>query len=94
MGARSEARRIVNSVGTVLLHRIPNPEELIALATRRVPDTSLTSEWGGSPARTTTCLREESALDPNEARRLGAGTCFALGDGQALKLHVDPAPGL
>jgi hypothetical protein len=39
-------------------------------------------------------LREESAVDPNEVRRLGPGTAFALGDGQALKLQIDPAPGL
>jgi hypothetical protein len=96
LGARAEARRIVNSVGTVLLHRVPNPEELIALAgTRRVPDTSLTYEPGaGSPARTTTRLREQSAVDPNEVRRLVPGTAFALGDGRAMKLQVDPAPGL
>jgi hypothetical protein len=49
---------------------------------------------GGSPARTTTRIREDSAVDPNDVRRLGPGTAFALGDGQALKLQVDPAPGL
>ena len=93
MGGPDVAARVMGSVGTVLLHQVPNPEEIIRLAgTRLEIESSLQHEAGWGTGAGSARAQHTFEVSPNEVRRLGPGTCFAIGSGRAQKLLVARAP--
>jgi hypothetical protein len=93
MGGAEQGARIVGSVGTVILHQVPQPEELVRLAgTRLVVESSVQHERGAATGMGSARLQHAFKVDPNDVRALRPGTCFVIGSGNAAKVQVRRAP--
>lgn len=93
MGSPEAAARIIGSAQTILLHGMATPEQFVrAGGTRRVPFTTRQLDGDAYTGLGSTRVEDEYRADPNQVRRLTPGQCFAIGSGQAMKLHIAPAP--
>ncbi len=93
MGDPEAAARIIGSTQTILLHATANPEQLIGVAgTRRVYEFAHQLDHEAVTGVGSARLQHEYRVDPNEARRLAVGQCFAIGSGLAMKLQIAAAP--
>ena len=95
MGAPEAAARIIGSAHTILLHQIPQPEEIVKVAgTRLVMETSVQHGQGRATGLGSARLQHAFKVDPNEVRRLPVGVCFAIRAGKAAIVRITRAPDL
>ena len=103
LGTEREAKRLLTSAGTVILHACSLPKELIAVAgTRRLPDFVYhmpqddTADNQGSvldqSAHMTIHMREQSSIDPNDVQQLGKGESFWTCGGLHQRVQVEMVP--
>ena len=93
MGGAEAAARIIGSVGTVVLHQLPAPEELVRIAgTRLVVESSLQHDEGQATGLGSARTQHAFKVDPNEVRALQPGMCFVIGSGRAAKVAIARAP--
>jgi len=93
MGGPEAAARIIGSVGTVVLHQLPAPEELVRIAgTRLVVESSLQHDEGQATGLGSARTQHAFKVDPNEVRALQPGMCFVIGSGRAAKVAIARAP--
>jgi hypothetical protein len=95
MGGDEAAARIIGSTKTILLHATAIPSQLVDVAgTRRVYERAHQLDQQSLTGLGSTRLQHEYRVDLDEVRRLQVGQCFAISPGQAMKLHIIPAPSL
>ena len=93
MGGPEAAARIIGSVGTVVLHQLPAPEELVRIAgTRVVVESSLQHDGGQATGLGSARMQHAFKVDPNDVRALQPGMCFVIGSGRAAKVAIARAP--
>lgn len=93
MGGPEAAARILNSAHTIILHAVPEPEQIVkAAGTRMATEWSLQHERGVSTDVGSTRTQHQLRVDPNEVRRLSPGMCFVIGDCKGQKVQVVPPP--
>jgi hypothetical protein len=93
MGGPEAAARILGSVGTVVVHRVPDPDELVRLAgTRLAVEASHQHEQGRATGLGSARLQHQHKVDPNEVRGLGPGQAFVITGGRAAKVQIARAP--
>jgi hypothetical protein len=95
MGGPEAAARIIGSAHTVLLHQVPQPEEIVKVAgTRLVMETSVQHDQGRATGLGSARLQHAFKVDPNHVRALPVGVCFAIRSGQAATVRITRAPEL
>ena len=95
MGGPEAAARIIGSVGTVILHQLPAPEEFVRIAgTRMIVESSVQHEGGQATGMGSARMQHAFKVDPNEVRALRPGMCFVIGSGKAAKVAIARAPGV
>jgi hypothetical protein len=91
MGGPEASARILGSAGTILLHQMPSPDELVRLAgTRRVYEQSQQLDQDAFTGLGSARLQHEFRVNPNDVRRLRPGQCYAISGGRAQKLQIAP----
>jgi hypothetical protein len=89
MGAEDEAKRILASVHTIVIHQINTPEPVVELAgTHQVVEWSQHVRRGLAVGEGLTRLQHQHRVDPNAVRALRAGEAFLISGGQALRMLV------
>jgi hypothetical protein len=103
LGTEREAKRLLTSAGTVILHACSLPKELIAVAgTRQTPDFVYhmqQDDTAGSQGsvldqsgHVTIHRREESSIDPNDVQQLAKGESFWTSGGFYQRVQVEMVP--
>jgi hypothetical protein len=103
LGSEREAKRLLTSAGTVILHACSLPQELIAVAgTRRSPEMTYhtqpddTVDNQGSvlnqPGHTSVSMREHSTIDANDVQQLAKGESFWIRNGFYQRVQVEMLP--
>jgi hypothetical protein len=77
----------------VIVHALPEPEQLVNLAGMRSVGRTVLELSDGTPTGTAHArVERELRIDPDEVRRLGVGECFVIQGGRAERLLVIPVP--
>jgi hypothetical protein len=104
LGTEREAKRLLTSAGTVILHSCSLPQELIAVAgTRRSaevtyhtqPDDDTADNQGSvldQPGHTSVYMREHSSIDSNDVQQLAKGESFWIRGGLYQRVQVEMIP--
>jgi hypothetical protein len=103
LGTEREAKRLLTSAGTTILHACSLPQELIKVAgTRRSPEFTYhmqpddTADNQGSvldqPGQTSVYLREHSTIDANDVQQLTKGESFWIAGGLYQRVQVEMVP--
>ncbi len=96
-----EAKRLLESAGTVALHACSLPKNLVEVAgTRRMPDVVYhlrdddANQPGvfARPGQTSLHTREVSSIDPNDVQQLGRGESFWASGGLHQRVQVEMVP--
>jgi hypothetical protein len=90
---RAQEKRIVGSVGLVVMHAHPEPEDLAALAgTRKVLEVSHRYEDGDYSEAASAHLEDRPKVEPNWVRELEIGEAYLIRRGLAAKAAIERAP--
>ena len=93
MGGPEATARILNAAHTIILHAVPEPEQIVkAAGTKMATEWSLQHERGLSTDVGSTRTQHRLRVDPNEVRRLPPGMGFVIGDGKGQKVQIVAAP--
>jgi hypothetical protein len=93
MGGPEASARILNAAHTIILHAVPEPEQIVkAAGTKMATEWSLQHERGLSTGVGSTRTQHQLRVDPNEVRRLPPGMGFVIGDGKGQKVQIVAAP--
>lgn len=92
-GGPEASARILNAAHTIILHAVPDPEQIVkAAGTKMATEWSLQHERGLSTDVGSTRTQHQLRVDPNEVRRLPPCMGFVVGDGKGQKLQIAAAP--
>lgn len=93
MGGSEATARILNSAHTIILHQVPEPEQIVkAAGTKMATEWSLQHERGLSTDVGSTRTQHQLRVDPNDVRRLSPGMCFVIGDCKGQQIQVVAPP--
>ena len=90
---RAQEKRILGSVGMVVMHAHPEPEDLASLAgSRKVMELSHRYEEGGYSEIASAQLQERPKVESDWVRELAIGSAWVIRRGRAAKVAVARAP--
>jgi hypothetical protein len=93
LGPRAQMEDVTGNVGTVIMHRMPKPEELAALAgTRKRLSLSRRYDELGNPDGIFTRDEELPMIEAMDARRLPTGMVWVIREGLAARVMMERAP--
>ena len=93
MGGPEASARILNAARTIILHAVPDPEQIVkAAGTKMATEWSLQHERGLSTDVGSTRTQHQLRVDPNDVRRLPPGMGFVIGEGKGQKVQIAAAP--
>jgi hypothetical protein len=79
--------------GGLVLHQLPDPDALVALAgTVRTPEQAWQLDPWGPAGQARVHMADRPRVDPNQVRQLHPGEAFLIHGGHAVKLSVLQAP--
>ncbi len=91
MGGDEAAARILNASHTIILHAVPEPEQLVRVAGTTIEiESSIQHDAGRSLDVGSARPQHQYKVSPNEVRALQPGACFVIGSGRAQKIQVAP----
>ncbi len=92
---RAQEKRILGSVGLVVMHAHPEPDDLAALAgTRKVLELSHRYEEGVYSEVANAQLRDRPKIEPDWVREQKIGEAYLIHHGRAAKAAMNQAPQL
>ncbi len=90
---RAQEKRILGSVGLVVMHAHPEPDDLTALAgTRKVLELSHRYEEGVYSEVASAQLQDRCKVEADWVRELPIGTAWLVHRGRAAKVAIERAP--
>ncbi len=90
---RAQEKRIVGSVGMVVMHAHPEPEDLASLAgSRKVLEVSHRYEEGVYSEVSSAQLQDRAKVEADWVRELPIGTAWVVHHGRAAKVAIERAP--
>jgi Type IV secretory pathway, VirD4 components len=92
---RAQEKRIVGSVGMVVMHAHPEPQDLASLAgSRKVLELSHRYEDGVYSEVANAQLSDRAKVEPDWVRELPVGSAWVIRRGRAAKVAIERAPEL
>jgi hypothetical protein len=94
LGDERQQWRLLHTIGGgLVLHQLPDPEALAALAgTVRTPEQAWQLDPWGPAGQARIHMADRPRVDPNQVRQLHPGEAFLIQGGRAVKLSVLQAP--
>jgi hypothetical protein len=90
---RQQWRLLHTTGGGLVLHQLPDPDPLVALAgTVRVAEQAWQLDPWGPAGQARVHMTDRPRVDPNQVRQLSPGEAFLVHGGRAVKLSVLQAP--
>ncbi len=93
LGDEHQAARLLGSSAALIVHRMPQPERLLAAAgTIWTPEQTWQLDQWGPDGHASLRMAQRPLVDPDAVRRAGVGEAWTIAAGRSLHLQVAETP--